>query len=996
MQAVLAIVLGLALSLLCPPPAKAATPAWSVEVAAGVARLVLVWPTATRADLARAGDVARLRADGPLSAPAPSLVTRLAAWLDGASASPGGREVELRLRPAVIARLVQFHPRLTVIELEQGPLPPKHERTEAAAGEPAPRLPEPGAGPVWSPPVPRSRPGPADPVAPTATAPPPPAPAVAAAPEPQPDRGVTVAAAAAPDGLELRFRWAAAVPAAMFVRAGQFWAVFPDEGATVAGWRSLDRPEVTRWLEPVVTAAVGEARLFRFRVVAPLRIEPRPTADGWTVAVAPATAAAPDAGSSPWSRDARRGELATAADGKLAQVRDPESGERFSLLLSRTAGLRDTVPARLVDLELLPSLQGLVWRALSDGVAASVGDGRVVISRPGGLRLSAPSGHGAAAPEPAPPPRRHEAADAAPPHAAGSPPDPPAGDEPPMGLGNWPDLDATGRQRARARLVGEIPALPERERARARLDLARLYLADALGAEARTAVELLRKDDMATGPLRSATLALTGAAEALAGRQDPALANLLDPRLDKDGEVALWRAYAASRAARWTLAAQEWQRSGGLPATYPDPLRRRLGLDLAEGMLERGELADARALLEQLAALDLRGAEGARLKLLEGIAAGRQGQWPAAATALAAAAGAAGGGTDVATRARFLLISGRAEAGETTAEAAVAGLAGELRNWRGHGWEQRMLERLAELQAAAGRPVEAFATRREAIARIADPAAAAARGAQLGRELTDFLADERVPPLVRLAVQRMHGSLLDGTPAAERVRAALGTAAAESGLVETAAGLLASAGQAPEAAAGRAALASALAGRDAFAPALQRVAELPRAPAAVDLERELRGRAALAAGDPAAAARALTGVATPSGRELQQEVLARLGDWSALLQAAGADLEAATSGALGPAEARAAVWQGLAQAQLGRGAEAGETGTRYGQRMPDAETIGLLALATATAPPADREGTRSGEFAAALRRHLAALGKAGAPDGAGGIRTASARSGPAG
>ena len=989
------IILGALTAAPSPASAADARAAWSSESRDELGRLTLVWPQPTTAVLTPADGVARLHATQPVSVPPAAVTAALDAWLLDASAAAGGHDLLLRLRPGTTARLVRLHPRLTVVEFVKIPGP-------AASTAPPPaavvQAIEPGAGPGRALPVPRSRPvapslpAAAETVAPAPAAVPPPA-VEDAGPASPPERQVVVGATPGEGGLVVHFRWAGRVPAAMFARAGQFWAVFPDEGATVAGWRSLDRPEVTRWLQPVVTATAGDARLFRFRLPSPLRIEPQPTADGWTVEFKPVAAAAPETAASPWSRDAERGELTIATVGTLAHIRDPESGERFSLLLSSEAGLRQTAPARLVDLELLPSLQGLVWRALSDGVAATVGEGGVTISRPGGLRLSAPSGQAAASPPPAPAPRRHEAADAAPAHAAGPAPQPSPGEATPMGLGNWPDLDAMGRQQARTRLVGEIPALPEREQAGARLDLARLYLADALGAEARTAVALIGNDAGAAS-VRNARLALTGAAEALAGRQDQSLANLLDPALDQDGEVALWRAYAAARAARWSLAEQEWRRSGGLPESYPDPLRRRLGLDLAEIMLDRGELEDARALLRQLARLDLRGPDAARLKLLEGIGAGRERAWPAATAALAAAAD--GGGSDVAIRARFLLLSARAEAGELTAGAAAAALEGERRTWRGHGWEPRMLERLAELQAAAGRPAEAFATRREAIARIADPAAAAERSAELALDLTTFLDDAKVPALVRLAVYRAHVGLLDARPGSERVRAGLGAAAAQTGLLETATALLLAAGQGPTAEAGRAALAAALAGQGELAAASRLVAELPRTGATIDLERELRGRAALAAGDPAGAVQALDGVRASSGRDLQREALARLGDWTGLVQATDAELAAATAGSLGSTQARAAVWQGLAQARLGRPAEASAIRTRYAERIPDAELSGLLGLATVAAPPADGDGRPSGEFAAAVRRHLAALTLPSSREAAVGIRTASERSGPAG
>jgi hypothetical protein len=1016
MHAALALILGLWLALA--PPARAAPlpSAWSAEVEENLGRLILVWPAPTRATLTLAGEVAQLRAERPVAVPPASVTTPLAGWLLGAAANGDGSRLSLQLRPGTDTHLTQPHPRLTVIEFSKAPAPavvaaPPSLALAAADGA---AMVAPAAGPARTMPVPRSRP---------ALDAPAPLPAIAATAivvgdgaestaesSPVPAGQVTVAATGGADALELRFRWGSTVPAAMFERAGQFWAVFPGGNAQVAGWRSLARPDVAAWLEPLATAAAGEARLFRFRIARPVRIEPRPSEDGWIVQVTAGEATSADAGSSPWVRDPERGELAAETAGQVAQVRDPESGERLTLLLAPEGGLRHALPARLVDLELLPSLQGLVWRPLSDGMIAAVTDGRLTVTRPGGLRLSTVATEEAVpVPEPAPSTVKQQLTAAAPepddghaqaPEAvAATPPAPLKVTEPAVSgaleLGGLAALDAAGRQLARARLLDELRGLAGPQRARARLELARLYLADALGPEARTALELIDDRELGTavaGPMRTARIALTGAAEALAGRPDPALASLLDHALDADAEIALWRAYAAALGARWPLATQEWQRSGGLPQAYPGPLRRRLGLELAATLLDHGDAGEARALLRQLAGIGLSGTDGARLRLLEGIADAREGRLREAEAAFAAAAAAGEG--DIATRARFLLASVRADAGSLEPAAAATALAGERQSWRGHPWEPRMLERLAELQAAAGRQVEAIATRREAIARTADPAAAAAAREALRVQVAAWLTDTGTPAVARLAIHRAHGDLLDGTGIADRLRALLGEAAARAGLTDTAAGLLDATAPGPETRAAQVALAEALAAQGKLKAAQRRLA---RVDSGGELDRELQARAAQTAGNPAQAAAALLGVGSASGRVLAREILALQGDWSELARRTGAELAAAGETAeLDPSQAAAAVWFGLAQARLGRTDAAAAVAARYAERIRTPQLAGLLRLATMTAAGQDGDGTMAGRFAAALRGELAALGPVAAMSTGGGIRTASARSGPEG
>ena len=66
----------------------------------------------------------------------------------------------------------------------------------------------------------------------------------------------------------------------------------------------------------------------------------------------------------------------------------PESGERLGALLTAGAGVSQPTSLRLVDLEVLPSIQGYAWRPFADDLAAEVEHGTFIITRPGGLRLS--------------------------------------------------------------------------------------------------------------------------------------------------------------------------------------------------------------------------------------------------------------------------------------------------------------------------------------------------------------------------------------------------------------------------------------------------------------------------------------------------------------------------------------------------------------------------------------------------------------------------------
>lgn len=729
------------------------------ETSADGGRLMLIWPMSVTATLTVAERRASLRFSTAFNGDIALAMRQLAAWLSGLEAGPEANSLTLRLRDGVGARLAAFHPRLTVIELFR-----EEQRTVApvaVAAAPAPHhfIPIPVSRPSMEP---GTLPSVEAAVASAGTAPgqdtghdghP-----EAAAPADRPAAKVRVSGQAQSNGVELRFGWDAPVPAAAFQHRDQLWLVFGAADAEVAGWRSLQRPDLAAWLEPATSRNVGPARLFRLKLNRLADISVRRESASWIVRLAGAghMRQPPDVPDI-LRRDAQAGTLQAMVDGEVAQLNDPETGERLGALLTLRADVRQPVPVRLVDLELLASAQGLAWRSLTDGVRGSVEADRFTLTRRGGLRLSAAGVATAAdqaplsASSPAPQPAADRAAEPAEPAASGTG-SPPA----PLGLAALAQTTSATRQRERHDLVASLADLGGTARTLARLQLARLYLADAMGPEAGTALELVPADALA-GPsldqLRQGRAALRGAAAALSGRVDTALAILLDRLLDQDPEVALWRAYAAARAMRSELAAQELQRSNGALDHYPTPLRRVLGLELASTLLDRGEAGPALALLDRLRPLDLPATIAGRLHVLAGLAMARA-ERPADAEQEFQAA-ATVGDLDTRIRAAFLRVSVPAARGALPAAAAADALAATAAGWRGHPWATTMLRRLAELQTSAGRDDDALATLEVAAEDAADQTDKTALGNEIGSRLRRLL---------------QAGGAIDGAPMAALVR----------------------------------------------------------------------------------------------------------------------------------------------------------------------------------------------------------------------------------
>jgi hypothetical protein len=752
---------------------------------------------------------------------------------------------------------------------------------------------------------------------------------------------VTLSAAVGSDGLELRLDTATPIPIAVFQRGGTLWVLVAAGPGEVAGWPSLARGGLAGWLEPLTSEPADGARLLRFALSRPAQIAAALGPAGWRIHLAaPSDVSGPVEGEDRFVRSAEHGALEAEVDGQVMAVTDPATGARLGVLVSAVPGLRQPQSAKLVEVELLPSAQGLVWHPLSDDLTASLEAGRLTLTRPGGLRLSPGTAMASAAAEP------HLGNDQA---NAGLP-------TPPIGLAALGATDPATRQRTRLGLLAGMRQLTGLPRAIARLELAKLYLADALGPEARTALELIDTASLAepaADMLRLSQAAMTGAAAAVAGQDDRALATLLDHRLDQDPEVALWRAYAAARTTRWDLAAQEWARSNELLDGYPAPLRRLLGLEMASAIVEQGDAGAALALIDRLRPVALSTDAQARLSLLEGLGLARSGRPSKADQALQSARDH--GDRDIRTRAAFLLTSLRAERGALPAKEAAATFEAQQPGWRGHPWEARMLRRLAELQSATGKPAAALANWQAARALAPDATTVAAIDDEQRDRLRRLLAPggEALPPVAALALYRTYGHLLGEDGADREIRLSLAKLAAENGLTETAAALLA---------------------------------------------RPISGQAGSGAHDQTRTA--LDGASGGGAVRSRWAELRRQHDWPELARTTAPMMPPTEDAApLDPVTAEAAVWLTLAEVELGEPGRAAERARHLAERASDRMQGALLQLAAEAGPtalPLAELPAAIGVYADTLLRELNLLPPLTGPSRPIVVRSAAERSNPAG
>lgn len=137
------------------------------------------------------------------------------------------------------------------------------------------------------------------------------------------------------------------------------------------------------------------------------------------------------------------------------------------------------------------------------------------------------------------------------------------------------------------------------------LKLALLYLANGFGHEALGILRMLTTDDpeMERNPN---IIALRGAAAALAGHYNEAMADLSNPAIQQHPEISLWTGYVAAASEQWRRADQAFPRTNELLAEYPATIAIPMTIYMAESALRLGHADSAKQLLDTLNALPVK------------------------------------------------------------------------------------------------------------------------------------------------------------------------------------------------------------------------------------------------------------------------------------------------------------------------------------------------------------------------------------------------------
>jgi hypothetical protein len=377
------------------------------------------------------------------------------------------------------------------------------------------------------------------------------------------------------EGVNLNFP--GAKTAAAFVRAKVAWIV-------IEGGPAIDLAKLQSALGDFPTSVEGSTNgnttTLRIGFRQPEQIAAQLAGDHIAVTLAPHLAAsAVPLALTRNGDDARHPAIASVVPGAAHAftLADPVVGDTLIVVPSQP-GHATRTQRDYLEFVALPTASGLVLDPVADDLDVTVAQSRVSITRPGGLALTPPT----------------VAIPTAPSDLARSGKGGAFIDFAQWSTGPGSSLFAS-QQILRARSASADP----REAFRARLALARFYIANGFGAEALGLVRLMQSNDPALQSEPQVQV-IRAAGEYMMARYRDARADLAGPTFDNDRHAALWRGLTEAALENWRASRDALLMAQPVLKFYPAEWRIRANIAAVNAFTAAGNLEGAGRILAEL------------------------------------------------------------------------------------------------------------------------------------------------------------------------------------------------------------------------------------------------------------------------------------------------------------------------------------------------------------------------------------------------------------
>lgn len=738
-----------------PPPGLAVR----VAVHDGVTRLVFDWNQPVLYSLSQQEGAATITFDrtakvslAPIRVDPPPYLTTISAMQ-----SEGRLSVMMKLAPGVVVS--DFREDLGVV-LDLKPVQPGHaDAAPAKASEAAPAkaaAPQAHAPQAITPPAatvakvePAAAPAAAEkPVVapadkPKAEAAAAPAPAPQASPTPEaPSGAVPVTVRVANGRADIEFPWAKPVGAAVFQRGDMLWVVF-DERAPLDF--SKIGPEAQKMFGKPMQVAVDKGTAFAISLTSS-RLLLAATEDGtmWRVSLGDTQTSTgrPISLARSWS-DTGEGivtfDLKGARD--VIQVRDPVVGD--TLMVATARGPAQAVQAQrgLIEFQALQTAQGIAIVRLADDLNVAAAPDAIIVSRHGGLSLSADNDGGA------------------PTAQTGSSFRSPAFVDFAAWRGKGSFIDG------RRHYLTQIASAPADRQAAMRLDYGRFLLAYGLGPEALDQFNMALANDSKSDSDPSFRV-LRAVGEYMSAQYSKAVADLSTSALALDPYAAVWRGLARAELGAMDDAHKDFTMAEPVIDTLDPALAAKIRVWAADADLAAKDYSGARAQLDRVPAnLADRRVQAQALFVQAGILDGLN---KVEEASLGYDKAGELGDRQVEVRSRLAKALMLNRAGKLDDGKLIEELDRLRMAWRGDALELKILSKLADLRLARGDVVEALGAMRVASANFPDSDDAHEMGARMPDIFANYFISGGADKLPAVQALAFYYGFQDLTPIGQK------------------------------------------------------------------------------------------------------------------------------------------------------------------------------------------------------------------------------------
>jgi tetratricopeptide (TPR) repeat protein len=370
---------------------------------------------------------------------------------------------------------------------------------------------------------------------------------------------------------------------------------------------------------------------------------------------------------------------------RLHRITDPDAGDTL-LVVTALPPVRGFLKREhLVDLTLLNTAQGIAIRQSSNGISVKLAPDKVIISKPGGLVLSPVDVSAERAPTAV---------------------------RPIFEIDEWRKNRAGHFSAREDELMTAAAEATPQQRWKARLALARFYVARGMYAEAEGETELMLADPTPKMD-KSRVLMVHAIAAILMGRPEEGLKDLASRAIGDNYDSELWKGLAYAREGKWVEAQAKLKNVELGIASLPLELQRIITAEAMRASLEVKDFAGAARLRSELDVVGV----SAEMKPMVSVLYGR----------LAEALGhdkdalddyhfaIASSNSEAAAAAKLREIALRERRGEISQAEELRELETLEVTWRGDSTEVDTLQMLARIYSQTGRFAESLAAARAAI-----------------------------------------------------------------------------------------------------------------------------------------------------------------------------------------------------------------------------------------------------------------------------------------